>query len=251
MTKLEKQVLDRITNLSNEELIKILTDDPDTYTPFALDVAQRELDRRGGKSLLLEHLRKSETKILRQNTGYSAMTQNYAKPKRWHWGWYILGGLILLSALNSMLNDQRDNHKQSSFNQPVQPLPPNGIFKQYVFVIMGTPQAPLTIITGESGYHYFVKLVDWTKGHEVLTLFIRSGQSASVNVPLGSYKMKYAAGKQWYGESYLFGPETSYNEADKKFDFELRDNHVSGYTVELFLQPQGNLRTNRISAREF
>ena len=96
MSKLEKEIADRISKLSNDDLIKMLEATRETYTPLALEVAQRELDRRGGKSLLLERLRKNEAEILKQNTGHSSMTQDYAKPKKWHWGWYIFGGLILL-----------------------------------------------------------------------------------------------------------------------------------------------------------
>jgi hypothetical protein len=63
--------------------------------------------------------------------------------------------------------------------------------------------------------------------------------------------MKYATGTQWYGKTILFGTKTSYNETDKKFDFYLKGDQVSGHSVELYLQPQGNLRTKRISAEQF
>ncbi len=250
MSNLEKQIADRIAKLPNNELIEMLEAPREIYTPFALEIAQRELDKRGGKSLILEQLTKCEGEILRQNRNYTSLTQDYAKRQKWHWVWYIIFSLLLLSTISGILN----NYKQPSFEQPaqpVQPLPLTGVVNQYVFVIMGTSQSPLKIITRESKYHYFVKLVDWAKGSTVLTLFIRSGHSVSINVPLGSYKMKYATGKQWYGESFLFGPETLYNEADKKFDFEWCGNQVSGYTVELYLQPQGNLRTKKISAEQF
>ena len=105
--------------------------------------------------------------------------------------------------------------------------------KQHVFVAMGTTEAPLNIITNNSGYHYFIKVVDWTSGNAVLTIFICSGHSVQVDVPLGSYRIKYAAGKKSYGETYLFGSETLYSEADKKFDFKMRGNQAVGYTVEL------------------
>lgn len=56
----EEMVRNRVSKLSNEELIKMLEEPPANYTPFALEVAQRELDRRGGKSAILEQLRKIE-----------------------------------------------------------------------------------------------------------------------------------------------------------------------------------------------
>lgn len=129
-----------------------------------------------------------------------------------------------------------------------QSLPVNGAVKMYV---TDEAIAPLKIVTRERGYHYFVKIVDWYTNGLICTVFIRSGQSVSLDLPFGSYKLKYAAGSQWYGTKFLFGPETAYSVADKRFDFEARGDNVSGYTVELFLQPHGNLRTNRIAAEEF
>ncbi len=111
--------------------------------------------------------------------------------------------------------------------------------------------APLKITTRDSGNHYFVKVVDWYTRMKVCTVFIRSGQSVSLDVPLGSYKLMYATGEKWYGTKFLFGPQTAYSVADKKFDFEMRNGHVSGYTVELILQPNGNLKTNKIAAEDF
>lgn len=58
-------------------------------------------------------------------------------------------------------------------------------------------------------------------------------------------------GKTWYGEIRRFGPPTIYSKADNRFDFEAIGNNVSGYTVELFLQRDGNLHTRQISANEF
>jgi hypothetical protein len=96
-----------------------------------------------------------------------------------------------------------------------------------------------------------VKIVDWATDVPAMTVFVRSGQSVSTKVPLGSYKIKYAAGIQWYGETHLFGPDTSYSMADKRFDFQEIGNQVSGFTVELFLQPHGNLRTKQIKPKDF
>jgi hypothetical protein len=73
----------------------------------------------------------------------------------------------------------------------------------------------------------------------------------STKVPLGSYKIKYAVGNQWYGERYLFGPETSYYMADKRFDFELRGDHIRGYSIDLLLQLNGNLQAKPISPKDF
>jgi outer membrane protein assembly factor BamE (lipoprotein component of BamABCDE complex) len=128
------------------------------------------------------------------------------------------------------------------------PTPASGTIKQYH---ASDSVAPLTIRTRGLGQNYFVKLTEWTTGRIVATVFIRGGQSVDFKMPLGSYKMKYAAGATWYGESELFGPDTSYSEADSRFDFEDNGNQFSGYTVELYLQQNGNLETRKISPSEF
>ena len=217
-----------------------------------------------------------EAEILRQG---SDQEKSYHKktppPNRWRnlfhkrvSRWYVIPGSIIftvgLSALISSLintdsSKQRrpevlqpsmsaDKNIKTPFSQPFQPIPINGAVKRYV---KEEAIAPLKITTRESGNHYFVKIVDWYTNKIVCTVFIRSGQSFNLKVPLGSYKLKYATGEKWYGMKFLFGPETAYSVADKQFIFEVRGDHVSGYTVELFLQPHGNLKTNKITAEEF
>jgi len=99
--------------------------------------------------------------------------------------------------------------------------------------------------------HYYVKIVDWYTDRLVQTIFIRAGQTVKTKVPLGSYKIKYAMGKTWYGEIHRFGPSTGYSEADRRLDFKEVDDGIWGHTLELFLQRDGNLHTSQISADQF
>lgn len=89
-------------------------------------------------------------------------------------------------------------------------------------------------------------MVDATSDAPVLTVFVRDGDSIDIEVPLGVMKMRYAIGDTWYGDRYLFGPETTYAEADSLLTFAVQGEQVSGYTIELFLQPNGNLREREI-----
>jgi curved DNA-binding protein CbpA len=214
--------------------------------------------------LLKKFPNSQEADILRKNPSGVTQPKQTKLDKLLHfkkyWGWYVFLILWIFVMVNAALNPET-SRKQASvenrpsikapqplFAQPVQPLPANGTINKYY---SNEAVAPLRIVTRESSHHYFVKIVDWYSGNLVLTVFINSGQSISIDLPLGSYKLKYATGRQWYGTTFLFGPETSYNIADKKFDFEIRGDHVSGYTVELVLQRHGNLRTNKILAEQF
>lgn len=111
--------------------------------------------------------------------------------------------------------------------------------------------APLTIESFPGSPNYYIKLVDWSSHEPVMLLFIRSGEVLSGKVPLGAYEIHYAAGNAWYGEEYVFGPETSYTKADTQLVFEREGDKLAGYTIQLRKQPEGNLKEIPISPSEF
>jgi len=118
------------------------------------------------------------------------------------------------------------------------PLPENGATQRFV---PAEPVAPLQIVTGGEAVHYFVKLVTAKGGKAVLSVFVRAGEKVAIKVPLGSYRIKYAAGTAWQGEKALFGEATQYFEAEKRFDFARKGGKTKGFLVELIVKPDGNL----------
>ena len=92
-----------------------------------------------------------------------------------------------------------------------------------------------------------------------MTMFVRSGQTAEMEVPLGTFEFRYATGDVWYGEQRLFGHDTIYNKADRKFEFEQNITNTStgqtikttGIEVTLYKVADGNLSTRRISKDQF
>lgn len=137
-----------------------------------------------------------------------------------------------------------------TWNLPPVALPANGTVTRYH---SSQAIAPLTIATRTGGGHYFVKLRTVGSGALIAAVFVREGQRASIEVPLGTYELTYATGRTWYGpeEGALFGPETRCARADDTFAFRIDANQIQGYTVELYLQAYGNLETEPMSAREF
>jgi hypothetical protein len=105
-------------------------------------------------------------------------------------------------------------------------------------------------IKAAQGSHYLVRLVDASHA-PVLIVFVRRGTTVNVDVPLGTYEVRYASGESWYGYEYLFGPATAYSKADKTFTFEVVGNQVSGFTITLYKVAGGNLRTSTIKPTEF
>jgi hypothetical protein len=72
-------------------------------------------------------------------------------------------------------------------------------------------------------------------------------------VPLGTYRLRYASGETWRGETHLFGPGDlkSYSASESIFTFEVSGGYVNGYTVELIQQVGGNMDTRNINLSEF
>ena len=122
-------------------------------------------------------------------------------------------------------------------------LPKNG--DTHLFT-KSQPIAPLQIVTSGEKAHYFVKLFSTAKNETVQTVFVRSGETVTTKVPLGSYGIKYAAGQNWKGDQQLFGEETQFFEAEKRFNFVKEGNQIQGFRIELILQAGGNLSTRQI-----
>jgi hypothetical protein len=130
-------------------------------------------------------------------------------------------------------------------------LPRSGMFKRYVRVSRDDPQPPFKITTRTGGPHCLLKLYDVGTGTPTVAVFIRSGESVEVKVPVGTYRAKLASGERWYGEERLFGPDTDYAQFDSLMEFEVRGNQLVGKSMELTPVLHGNLRRTKISAANF
>ncbi len=145
-------------------------------------------------------------------------------------------GFPSIGVLKSLRNDVDVNERHIA-------TPENG----YVFHRESKEhKAPLTIKTSKFGAGHLVKLVDAQEQRDELVFFIKSGDSVTLEVPLGAYDLKYASGKRWISEKCLFGPGTSFSKTNKTFSFEQSNGSINGFTIELILQNNGNLRTNKI-----
>lgn len=132
---------------------------------------------------------------------------------------------------------------------PPEPLPPNGKLVRYDFFEEAV--APIRIETRGLDQNYFCKLTRNGERTPAITVFIRGGRSASFEVPVGIYELKYAVGRDWYGEDFLFGTSTGYYEAEEDFECTRSGNSISGYSIQLYAQRNGNLKTAPISASEW
>lgn len=154
-------------------------------------------------------------------------------------------GLLFNNLNNPSVNEViNEPDPVDTFNEPPVEFPQTGIYKLNT---SSESIAPLTIKTDATVGNYFIKLTDVGTNIDVVTLFIKYGETASLNVPLGTYKIKSATGDVWYGDEFLFGPLTNYSEIRDLISFTKDGNQINGCTLTLIGQIDGNLPTDTIN----
>jgi hypothetical protein len=132
-----------------------------------------------------------------------------------------------------------------------EPLPSNGIFRIADENNYNPNRSPPLKINNSPGANTLMKLISVSDGTEVMSIFIRAGQSIEAAVPVGSYKAKIASGQTWYGDSVRFGPATSYAKLEAVFTFTIEGNQLLGHEVTLTRMRDGNLKQSSITATDF
>ena len=89
--------------------------------------------------------------------------------------------------------------------EPVFAEPPVSISTGVILPLQSPGLAPL-LMESNPDEHYYVKLYS-LDGKELMSMFVKAGESLKVYVPLGAYKMKTASGEIWYGPQHRFGPD--------------------------------------------
>ncbi len=87
---------------------------------------------------------------------------------------------------------------------------------------------------------------------DILTFFIEPNSEATVYMPLGNYKIKYAVGSgPWYGEKMLFGPETQTYAITDFFPFTSDSGYYYGHSLTMQVEGSGNLVTDFLPLKDF
>jgi hypothetical protein len=92
-----------------------------------------------------------------------------------------------------------------------------------------------------------VKIADAVSGRPILSFYASGGSTLQVEVPAGSFVLKYATGDRWCGEQDLFSPLTEISEINRVVHFD--GDH--GYLIDLIRRRNGNLSTKKISREAF
>lgn len=136
------------------------------------------------------------------------------------------------------------------FSQPALVLPPTGAMRTLWEKRDGMRFAPFDVIAPGDGINHCVRAYDTQNGKLIVELFVRSGETASLDVPTGRYELHVASGRTWYGEDSLFGPQTAVSKGEDLV-FSIEGREELGHTIELRTQVGGNYKTTPIDRTKF
>ncbi|GAA0712644.1 J domain-containing protein [Dokdonella soli] len=108
--------------------------------------------------------------------------------------------------------------------------------------------APFKITLPNTSYLYYLKLVSPSnKKKAIVAIGARGGQTLRVDVPLGTYRLRYTYGETWYGDKDIFGPGRPAAEEDADLEFTREGDMVRGHEItssnsETEISPSRSLR---------
>ena len=100
-----------------------------------------------------------------------------------------------------------------------------------------------------------IKIIGVGNDSNYMTVYIRGGESATVHIKDGNYRLRYATGEKWYGEAELFGTATSFYSVDTVLRFSTdrvgNDIFSQRYDLALRASPEGAAAAAAIPADQF
>jgi hypothetical protein len=111
-------------------------------------------------------------------------------------------------------------------------------------------EAPFEI-RSRAGTNYILKLVDAHTGNDAVAILVRGGSTVEVDIPIGTYNLKWCSGTIWYGEEGLFGPGQSCSTTPTAFRFWKTGTYIEGHTITLYTVTDGNMSYRRLNPSEF
>jgi hypothetical protein len=105
------------------------------------------------------------------------------------------------------------------------------------------PRAGLHLQAPPGSRHFMVRLDDWATGAPVVTVPVRGGEAADVQVPLGRYRMTIAKGTTWLGSGRVFGMLGEVREVTEPLEFYQQGPTIMGHRFQLEVPFRGNVDT--------
>lgn len=148
----------------------------------------------------------------------------------------------------AVLSEKPTGDKVAVTKAPGLAMPDNGKARYYT---ARKNEAPFEVTTPAGDEYHYIILTDIDKVTKILSFVVYPGETVSVEVPLGKYRLFYATGMNWYGDDDLFGKETRYYETGDVLEFYKTEVEIMYQSVELIKQEGGNLETDPISESDF
>lgn len=117
---------------------------------------------------------------------------------------------------------------------------------EHQFVNTFTSRPSKIVVKNPTDYAYYMKFTD-AYDNTVFAFFVRPQSETPMYMGLGTFYLKYASGKTWYGEDDLFGPETVYQKDEDSWTF-TSDQY---WTLTMQATENGNVHTEGIDEDEF
>lgn len=130
-------------------------------------------------------------------------------------------------------------------------FPENGTVKARARIESNETLAPFKITVPSSHEYFYIALCNAASGEKEIGVYLDSGSTVEVEVPLGNYTLYYCSGDVWYGEAVLFGADGSYAKTDDIFSFYEDGDYVYYNEVTLYPVSNGNLDTEDIEYADF
>ncbi len=111
--------------------------------------------------------------------------------------------------------------------QAVMEKPKNGAVQYYS---SESAVAPFSLVTPEGEDYYYVLFRDVETNKAVASMFVYPGSTREMKMPLGSFVMYCAQGKEWYGPEKLFGLGTKLMKSEMAMNFVQDSEGFVGHT---------------------
>ena len=79
-----------------------------------------------------------------------------------------------------------------------------------------------------------MKFVDTRTNSDVIRFFVRPHSTAKIDMPTGTYELRYAYGSTWYGTADLFGSSTRYQKDEEAYPFTSTSTSSTIWTVSFY-----------------
>ena len=187
----------------------------------------------------------------------------------------ISGAIIYWAVKGSSTNNNSTNatnitNSGTKTNTPMATATPKPMFV-YNGKMFITPEyecvSPFTVIADSNTDYYIYLKYQWAPTNTTekrsikskatypyesdIAFYLKAGQTVSIDVPIGVYKLYYATGSTFFDTKLLFGSSTRCFDSDDLLKFYADSEYYQGHTITLKPVSYGNFDTDPINKSEF